>query len=115
MDIPAELRTPDGQTITAMVTDISRTGLGISCNRETAFCLLPEDQRTPGQVIDVELDIQLLLPFATEPARPIEAHCRLVHTRRLAQDDYQIGMQFIDLSNEIDSDLVRFVAECIGF
>jgi hypothetical protein len=82
----------------AVIINLSAGGLKFACNREAFNLLLPEDQRIPGQVSDVEIGIQFKLPVAGENT-PLAIHTRgrIIHTERLAQDSYTLGVQFIDL------------------
>jgi c-di-GMP-binding flagellar brake protein YcgR len=87
-----------GALDSAQVLNLSAGGLKFSCTQETVVRLLPEDQRTPGLVTDVviELRFQLPLPGRKTPAQ-INGSAGVIHTERLAQDTYHIGVRFLAL------------------
>jgi hypothetical protein len=99
-EITGEAGPAGGPRKPAVITNLSAGGLKFACDREAFNLMLPENQRIPGQVSDVEIDIQFELrtpdrenPFA------ICTRVRIIHTERLAQDSYTLGVQFIALSH----------------
>jgi c-di-GMP-binding flagellar brake protein YcgR len=92
------------------ILNLSAGGLKLSCTREIALRILPEEQHTPGLVSDViiELHLQLPLPDPKKPA-PISCSASLVHTERLAQDTWHIGIQFLELSDTEQKALQAYI------
>jgi hypothetical protein len=89
-----------GNRKTAVIINLSAGGLKFACNREVFNLLLPEDQRIPGQVIDVDIEIDFRLEYlGRENPLPVRTRARIVHTERLAQDRYTLGVQFIALGD----------------
>lgn len=97
-EIPCQAGPVGGTRKPAVISNLSVGGLKFACNREVFNLLLPEDQRIPGQVSGVETDIhfQLHNPEREKPL-DISTRARIMHTERLAQDRYTIGVQFIAL------------------
>lgn len=81
------------------ILNLSIGGLKFSCGLRVINSILPEDQRTPGQILDVEMDISFELPMGDVPALPIRTRGRVVHSERLAQDEFHVGVQFMNLAN----------------
>ncbi len=72
--------------------------------------ILPEDQRTPGQILDVEMDIAFDLPPVDDtPALPVRTRARVVHSERLAQDEFHVGVQFMDLEQSISGPIESYI------
>lgn len=82
----------------ATIVNLSAGGLKFACSRETFNLLLPEDQRIPGQISNVDLDILFPLHNAgRKKTLTVRTRVRVVHTERLAQDRYTVGVRFVDL------------------
>lgn len=97
---------------TVQIINLSAGGLKFSCTHETILRLLPQDQRTPGLVSDVTIELQFKLP---SPGRkePVLVQCKadIIHTERLAQDVYHIGIQFHGLQDTHKKSLQAFLDE----
>lgn len=96
-----------------VITNLSAGGLKFTCDRELFNLMLPEEQRIPGQVSDVEIDIHFRLRDPNrEQALDIQTRARIIHTERLAQNSYTLGIQFIALRDaERDSIKAYMAAE----
>ena len=99
-DLTCRVGLEQGTPCTAQILNLSAGGLKFSCTEETIVHLLPEDQRTPGLVSDVIIEVRFQLPLAgrKKPAL-IQCNAGIVHTERLAQDVYHIGVQFLGLGD----------------
>ena len=111
-EIPCRVGPPGSDGMQAVIINLSAGGLKFACTREVFNLLLPEDQRIPGQVGDVEIALQFQL-HNDDKAEPlaVSTRARIIHTERLAQDSYTLGVQFIAL-NEADDDGIR---SCIRY
>ncbi|MDH3980786.1 MAG: PilZ domain-containing protein [Gammaproteobacteria bacterium] len=97
---------------TAQILNLSIGGLKFSCTEETVARLLPEDQRTPGLVSDViiQLRFQLPLPGRKKPAL-INSSASVIHSERLAQDNYHIGVRFQGLSDTERKSIMAYIED----
>ncbi|MEJ2644797.1 MAG: PilZ domain-containing protein [Gammaproteobacteria bacterium] len=97
-DLPLEIRTASDGTFTGRVRNLSLGGIEFSCDRWTADELLPPGhQAFPGQPIEV----QVQFPLSPQGAEArIEAHGEIVVSRRLSQNEYRVGMQFVTLEGD---------------
>ncbi len=97
---------------TARILNLSAGGLKFSCTQETVHRLLPGDQRTPGLVSDViiELQFQLPLPGRKKPVL-IKSTASVIHTERLAQDNYHIGVRFHSLRDTDRKSLMAYLED----
>ena len=92
--IPGKVRLSSGDFLPALILNLSLGGLKFSCGRDTANHILPKNQRTPGQVMGVMIEIQFDLQPPSQPLLSIDATARVIHSERLAQDVFHVGVQF---------------------
>lgn len=92
-----------GGRLPAGILNLSVGGLKLKCGLQVINSILPADQRTPGQILNVELDIHFSLPQADGGLVPIGVHASVVHSERLAQDEFHVGVQF----QEPDAEVIR--------
>ena len=92
-----------GEHLSASILNLSAGGLKLKCGLQVINSILPADQRTPGQILNVELDIRFSLPQADGALVPVGVHASVVHSERLAQDEFHVGVQFQDA----DADVIR--------
>jgi hypothetical protein len=100
-EIPGTVCLPDGEQLPAVIVNLSVGGLKFSCGRNTIRRILPIDQQTPGQVTGVMIEIQFDLQSS---AQPLHATARVIHSERLAQDIFHVGVQFFQMS---EADIAR--------
>jgi hypothetical protein len=97
-EIPCQVSPLSGSRKGATIINLAAGGLKFACTQEVFNLLLPEEQRIPGQVIDIDIDIQFQLQAAgRKKPLSIRTTARIIHTERLAQDSYTLGAQFIAL------------------
>jgi hypothetical protein len=102
-EIPGTVRLPKGEILPAMIVNLSAGGLTFSCGRDTVHQILPKDQQTPGQVTGVMIEIQFDLQSPPQPGLSLNPRARVIHSERLAQDVFHVGIQFIHID---ESDVV---------
>jgi c-di-GMP-binding flagellar brake protein YcgR len=95
------------------ILNLSAGGLKFSCTQETALRILPEEQHTPGLVSDVSVELRLQLPLP-DRKKPAQINCSagVVHTERLAQDTWHIGIQFLALREIDNKALQTYIENC---
>lgn len=86
---------PAGQPAAVEMLNLSAGGMKFSCSFMVFTGLLPENQRTPGLVQDVLIEVAFQLPRSGEEPLSIRSQASVIHTERLAQDCYHIGVQFL--------------------
>ncbi|MEN8207108.1 MAG: PilZ domain-containing protein [Pseudomonadota bacterium] len=102
-DLFCEVGPPGGQLSTAQILDISIGGLKFSCSHETVNNIIPDGERTVGLIMDAGIDIQFKLPSDNESTTDIKTSARIIHSERLAQDVFHVGIQF----NTLNINLLR--------
>lgn len=111
-EFPCQVGTGKDALHTAQVLNLSAGGLKFCCSQETIQCLLPEGQQTPGLVTGVSIHVQfrLTLDGRKTPAR-ISTTADIIHTERLAQDIYHVGIQFTGLGEDESKALQSYINE----
>lgn len=92
--IPGKVRLPSSDFLPALIVNLSAGGLKFSCGRDTVHHILPKSQRIPGQVIGVMIEIQFDLQPLSQPLLSVGAIAKVIHSERLAQDVFHVGVQF---------------------
>ena len=109
--LPVELILDDGTVLPVESTDISNKGLQFSCDSWVA------DEIEPRGIQNHPLD-QIRLKAVTDfPGMDkynsrLYARCRIIVARRLSQDEYILGIEFIDFENGSERLLEKFIREC---
>ena len=110
-DIPCEMGLQRNALSAARIVDLSPGGLKFRCDRNTIHGILPEDQRTPGRVWDVEIEIHFTLQAGARPAVVVDARARVIHSERLAQDAFHVGVEFSELDAAVRKTLEDYILE----
>ncbi len=104
VSVPVEILLSDGELLSIPSIDISYTGVSFNCNYWTVKRLFPEahwsgpkDQVTFD--LSVELSDDLLLASESVVTRFL----------RLSENEYHIGVQFLNIDDETQRSLVSYV------
>jgi hypothetical protein len=109
--LPVELILEDGTVLPVESTDISNRGLQFRCDSWVA------DEIEPRGIQNHPLD-QIRLKAVTDfPGMDkynsrLYARCRIIVARRLSQDEYILGIEFVDFENGSDRLLEKFIKQC---
>lgn len=106
---------PDGCQLTCKIANLSRTGVMLSCDQETASQLIPSlTVPAPGNPIFVKAQFSVPV-VATQPVSVV-ANGNLVHLRRIAKDRFQLGIKFSDFEGNgfdyVDGYVRKLLAAC---
>ncbi len=106
--LPVEVSMPDGEIIHAITVNLSPAGVQIACDRVTVNSILPVSQRRlPRKTRQVEL--RLRFPESSGMPHIIDARCTAVFSRRIAENEYRIGLQFQGFDGEDYQKLEHFL------
>lgn len=84
---------PDGEIIHAITVNLSPAGIQIACDRVTVNCILPLSQRrVPRNTREVA--VRLRFPESSGMPDVVDTCCKAVFSRRVAENEYRIGLQF---------------------
>ncbi|MDX1696811.1 MAG: PilZ domain-containing protein [Thiohalobacterales bacterium] len=113
-DIPCRLGLPGGRQHDATILNLSVGGLKLACNRSTYVAIIPEDQHTPGQISDVRANIRFTLRPVNRKAMALNLTAMVVHSERLAQDTYHIGLHFVEIGKTDSNRLESYIGEALS-
>ncbi|MDO6443779.1 MULTISPECIES: PilZ domain-containing protein [unclassified Marinobacter] len=104
---------PDGCQLTCKISNLSRTGVMVSCNQEAVDQLVPHLKApAPGNWIAVKARFSVpVLP--TQPVS-ILANGNIIHLRRMARDEFQLGIQFSDFEGNGFDYIDSYVRELLA-
>lgn len=97
VDVATEVRIekPDGSSLVCSVSNISRTGLMISCGQKEVQALIPA-QQTPAPGAWIEVKASFTVPVVASQPVAVVADGHIVHMRRISRNEFQIGVQFAE-------------------
>jgi c-di-GMP-binding flagellar brake protein YcgR len=114
VDIPCAAGLPGQDLAPARLRNLSIGGLKFECGQALIRQFLPQENRTPGMVEDVMLEVEFRLPDDAQGETPVKTRARLAHYERLAQDRFHVGLQFRDISDAIHRKLDAYIDQCIA-
>ncbi len=110
-ELSCQVGQPGGKPDTAQVLDLSIGGMKFRCSHATVNHLIPEGERMVGLIMDVTVDVQFSLPSDKKHASNIKTAARIVHSERLAQDVFHVGVQFTGLGIDETRQLESYIQE----
>ena len=109
--LPVELILEDGTVLPVESVDISTSGLRFACDSWIADEIEPRGiQNHP--LDQIRLKAVTELPGMGKYSSKLYARCRIVIARRLSQDSYLLGLEFIDFENGSERLLEKFIKQC---
>ena len=110
--IAAEVSTPAGQTVPVTVLNLSRVGLQLGCDANTAASIVPPGHRSyPEQAISIE--VGLTLPFTSRRPVRVVMKSRAVYCQASGEGNQLIGVEFVDFDADGYQLLEGFIVECM--
>lgn len=103
-----EVSTASGELIHAISVNLSPAGIQIACDRITVNSILPLDQRRlPSSTREV--DVRLRFPESSGMPDVIDTRCTAVFSRRVAENEYRIGLRFKSFDGDDYQKLEHFL------
>jgi hypothetical protein len=112
-EIPCEVGLKGGGFASVQIIDLSEGGLKFGCGHQTIQQIMPEEGGV-GLIVDTTIEVKFTLPSPNKRATAIKTNARLIHSERLAQDLFHVGVQFVALNRTAISKLEAFVEESKG-
>jgi c-di-GMP-binding flagellar brake protein YcgR len=113
-DLPCKVGPSDGKVTTARVLDLSIGGLKFSCDRATIKQIIPENQQALGLILGVEIVIHFTIKQQDKRASAIKTPARIIHSERLAQDLFHVGIRFLGLEPTTAGKLETYIGELMA-
>lgn len=73
--------------------------------------MIPEDQRTPGRIVDVKIELDFELQSSGQPASTFHTQATIIHSERLSQDEFHIGVLFTSMEETAFQVLKAYIDE----
>jgi hypothetical protein len=96
------------------VLDLSIGGLKFSCNHATIKRIMPNEQQPLGMILGVEMVVHFNIKLGNKRPVAIKTPARVVHTERLAQDLFHVGIQFLGLDTSTTNHLETYIGELMA-
>jgi len=103
----------DGSTLVCSVSNISRTGLMISCGQNQVRELVP-DQKTPAPGAWLEVKASFSVPVVDSQPVMVIGHGHIVHMRRISRNEFQIGIQFFEFDDNGFEHVDQYVSKLLS-
>ena len=107
---PLDIITANGKVLQGNLLDISRAGLQFYCDGPTSQCIFPEGYVLPAGKSGT-VQVRCSLAFSDQSTGSVGAVCRLIFSRRVAQDRYCIGLQFEQFTDDSYGSIERYINE----
>jgi len=104
---------PRGCDLTCSLSNLSRTGAMICCNQQSAEQLMP-DKKAPATGNCNTVTMRFAVPDGAAQPVSIVAHGTMVYVRRIARDEFQIGIQFTGFEGNGFEYLDRYISELLA-
>ena len=107
--LTAVVENGEGVHINVVAMDASSEGLCIQCNISERNLITPGGCFVRDDGKPVELFVWLELPLGIGGAEKIGARCHVAFSRRISNDQCQIGMRYMDLDQGGYEALISFI------
>ena len=107
--LTAVVENGEGAHINVVAMDASSEGLCIQCNISERNLITPGGCFVRDDGKPVELFVWLELPLGIGGAEKIGARCHVAFSRRISNDQCQIGMRYMDLDQGGYEALISFI------
>jgi PilZ domain len=109
--LPVDIVLQDGSVLPVVTCNISRQGLQFRCDSWVADEIEPRGiQNHPLDAIRVKAVTDF--PDMDKYKSRLYVRCRIVVARRLSQEEYLMGLEFVDFENGSEILLERFINRC---
>ena len=109
--MPITLETRQGMCYPLVLNSLSVAGVELRCDQAAMQSLTPGGRPATPDNKQV-LSFCFTLPDSGGEPTPVTGTGRIVHSRRLAQDQFQLGMRFETLTADDLQKLTGFLQEC---
>ena len=110
-DFPCKVGPTDSKVTAARVLDLSIGGLKFCCDHTTIKHIIPNSQQALGMILGVEIVVHFTIKLEGKRAAAFKTPARVIHSERLAQDLFHVGIQFLGLDTTAASKLETSIEE----
>lgn len=113
VSIEVAIKKSDGDVLNCRTANLSRAGMMLLCDQETAKKLVPS-QTTPAPGACIPVAARFAVPVVAAQTVAVAAAGHIVHLRRVARDQFQLGVQFTDFENNGYDYVDQFVSRVLA-
>ncbi|MBE0469180.1 MAG: PilZ domain-containing protein [Methyloprofundus sp.] len=106
--LSVEIENDLGERIHGVTSDISNQGIGVCCSTDDRNRITPQGDFVK-QGRPVEVQVYLKFPGTLELSELMSVRCGIVYSRKLAQDQCQVGMCFLSMDANTEVRLTQFI------
>ncbi len=108
--LDVDIKPLNGELVTALTSNVSIGGFAIQCSMDERNKITPQ-----GDFVDDVKPVDVTLQLHDEDGHKegVHARCRVIYSRRIAQDKCQIGMNYIELFDDGQSKLMTLIREIL--
>lgn len=92
----------------ALITNLSKSGLQLECDHELMQALMPNIKR-PSPHEPINLAIHFEVPTSYKDKVAIDLQCKIIYSRRLAQNRFFIGCMFSEFEHQCEAVLEDYL------
>ena len=107
--LDVDIKNIKDEHISALTLNVSLDGFAIQCSIRERNRLTPQGDFVDDGGRPIEVYVNLQWQNQHGEKQPIHGRCRVIYSRRIAQDKCQIGMSFIELFDEGQDKLSKFI------
>ena len=114
VNLNVTLNRPGQPAIECEICNLSRSGMMIRCTSKVTETLIPGKRApAPGDWIDVTARFEV--PVLSQQSVQLSARCHIAHLRRMAKDEFHLGIRFVDFDGRgfdyVDQYVHRLLAD----
>jgi hypothetical protein len=109
-NLTARVTASSGHTFDVAIVNISRAGMMISCGRATLSDLIPRGA-APAPKHSVDIHVNLSIPLMQQGQFDFSQVMSIAHSRRLAKDEFRVGLEFQQLNPEQKLLIEQYIEE----
>jgi len=112
--LDVDIRNVKDEHVYTQTLNVSIDGFAIQCRMRERNKLTPQGDFVDDGGKPVEVDVNLQWQDLQGKNECVYARCRVVYSRRIAQDKCQIGMNFTELRGDGHSKLLMFIQNVLN-
>jgi len=97
LSVPVDITLPDKREIQIQSENISLTGIMLAATQQQFEAILHR-KSAEGINVQPELHARFTMPRKDAKDLTVNAQCRAIHVRRISQNNYFIGLKFLQLN-----------------
>ncbi|MDF1583490.1 MAG: PilZ domain-containing protein [Methyloprofundus sp.] len=106
--LSVEIENDLGEWVHGVTIDISNQGIGVCCSTDDRNRITPQGDFVK-QGRPVEVQVYLKFPDTLGLSELISVRCGIVYSRKIAQDQCQVGMYFLAMDANTEVRLTQFI------